>query len=138
MPKLPILPILPIAPILALTAIAALTNCSSPTPEQQAALAAEGYYTHLATGDYTHFLEGKVGADSLPDDYREQLLTSCQQFMAQQQRAHGGISEVRVSNARRDTLTDYVTVLLILCYGDSTQEEIVVPMVDRNGRWQMR
>ena len=115
-----------------------LACCSSPTPEQQAALAAEGYYRHLIAGEYEQFLEGRVGADSLPADYREQLLTGYSQFLAQQQRAHQGIRAVTVSNARKDTLTDYTTVLLLLSYGDSTQEEIVVPMVHHNGRWRMR
>jgi len=106
--------------------------------EELAALAAEGYYRHLVAGEYEKFLEGRVGADSLPDSYREQLLTGYKQFMAQQQRVHQGIVDVTVSNARTDSLTDYTSVFLLLCYGDSTQEEIIVPMVNHNGRWRMR
>jgi hypothetical protein len=26
----------------------------------------------------------------------------------------------------------------MLCYGDSTTEEVVVPMVERDGRWMMK
>jgi len=26
----------------------------------------------------------------------------------------------------------------MLCFGDSTNEEIVVPMIERDGRWYMR
>ena len=137
LPKLPIKPIVPIAPIL-LAAFAAFTACSSPTPEELAALAAEGYYRHLVQGDYEHFLEGKAGSDSLPADYREQLLTGYRQFMAQQERAHGGIRDIRISSARHDTLADYTTVLLVLCFSDSTDEEIVVPMSCHDGRWRMR
>jgi len=106
--------------------------------EELAALAAEGYYRHLVAGEYEKFLEGRVGADSLPDSYREQLLTGYKQFMAQQQRVHQGIVDVTVSNARTDSLTDYTSVFLLLNYGDSTQEEIIVPMVNHNGRWRMR
>ena len=137
LPKLPKLPILPIAPIL-LAAFAVLTACSSPTPEELAALAAEGYYRHLMAGEYEQFLEGRAGADSLPDDYREQLLAGYRQFMDQQERAHGGIRDVRISSARHDTLADYTTVLLVLCFADSTDEEIVVPMSCHDGRWRMR
>ena len=108
------------------------------SPEERAALAAKGYYTHLVKGEYEQFLEGKAGGDSLPDAYREQLLTGYKQFMAQQQTAHRGIREVQVSTARKDTLADYVSVMLILCYGDSTNEEIVVPMVEHNGCWRMK
>jgi hypothetical protein len=27
---------------------------------------------------------------------------------------------------------------LMLCYGDSTTEEVVVPMIERDGRWMMK
>ena len=114
-------------------------GCSSePTAEERAAQAAKTYYDHLVAGRYDEFLEGRAGADSLPADYREQLLVSCQQFMAQQTKAHQGISDVRISNARTDSLVGYTSVFLRLCYGDSLQEEIVVPMVEHNGRWCMK
>ena len=111
--------------------------CSSPSKEELASLAAKGYYQHLIEGDYDHFLEGRLMADSLPDDYRSQLIDGYSQFMAQQQ-SRGGISEVRVSRAYTDSTQQYTSVLLTLCYGDSTTEEVIVPMVERNGRWMMK
>jgi hypothetical protein len=92
----------------------------------------------LADGACEQFLEGKAGSDSLPELYREQLLTSCRQFLAQQQKLHQGITDISVSSARRDTLTDYVSVFLLLKFGDDTSEEIVVPMVEHNGKWRMK
>lgn len=126
--------------LIALFALTLLLSCSSSlSPEQQAALAAEGYYRHLLAGEYEQFLQGRVGSDSLPADYREQLLTGYLQFMAQQQDKHGGITAVSVSSVRTDSLDAYTSVFLLLCYGDSTQEEIVVPMVDAgDGRWRMK
>ena len=112
--------------------------CSSPTREELASLAAKGYYQHLIEGDFDHFLEGRVMADSLPDDYRSQLIDGYAQFLAQQQKARGGINEVRVSRAFTDSTQQYTSVLLMLCYGDSTTEEVVVPMVERDGRWMMK
>ena len=111
--------------------------CSSPSKEELASLAAKGYYQHLIEGDYDHFLEGRLMADSLPDDYRSQLIDGYSQFMAQQQ-DRGGITEVRVSRAYTDSTQQYTSVMLMLCYGDSTTEEVVVPMVERNGRWMMK
>ena len=113
-------------------------RCGSATPEELASLAAEGYYRHLVAGEYEQFLQGRVGCDSLPEDYREQLLAGYKQFMAQQQTAHQGILGVQVSNARRDTTLQLMQVFLLLQYGDSTQEEIVVPMVEHDGRWRMK
>lgn len=114
------------------------TQCAGVSPEEQAALAAKGYYTHLVKGEYRHFLEGRAGADSLPEDYCEQLIDGYKQFMVTQEREHQGIRDVQISNVRTDSLDGYTSVFLILCYGDSTQEEIVVPMVEREGCWRMK
>ena len=106
--------------------------------EEQEALAAKGYYTHLVQGEYEQFVEGRFMADSLPADYRSQLIEGYKQFVAQQLEARKGIQEVSVSRAYTDSLAGYTNVLLMLCYGDSTTEEVVVPMVERNGRWMMK
>ena len=106
--------------------------------EEQAALAAKGYYTHLVKGEYEQFVEGRFMADSLPADYRSQLIEGYKQFVAQQLEARNGIQEVSVSRAYTDSLAGYTNVLLMLCYGDSTTEEVVVPMVERDGRWMMK
>ena len=106
--------------------------------EEQAALAAKGYYTHLVQGEYEQLVEGRFMADSLPADYRSQLIEGYKQFVAQQLEARKGIQEVSVSRAYTDSLAGYTNVLLMLCYGDSTTEEVVVPMVERDGRWMMK
>ena len=124
--------------LMGLMGFVGFVGCGSATPEELASLAAEGYYRHLVAGEYEQFLQGRVGCDSLPEDYREQLLAGYKQFMAQQQTAHQGILGVQVSNARRDTTLQLMQVFLLLQYGDSTQEEIVVPMVEHDGRWRMK
>ena len=134
----PIGPIGPIRRISLIGLMGLMGACSQPTPEELASLAAQGYYRHLVAGEYEQFLEGRVGADSLPDDYREQLLAGYRQFMAQQQRDHQGIRDVRVTSATTDTLAGHTNVMLILSFGDSIDEEIVVPMVEHNGSWRMK
>jgi hypothetical protein len=121
--------------ILIIVVVACSTGVSR---EEQAALAAKGYYTHLVQGEYEQFVEGRFMADSLPDDYRSQLIEGYKQFVAQQLEARKGIQEVSVSRAYTDSLAGYTNVLLMLCYGDSTTEEVVVPMVERDGRWMMK
>ena len=101
-------------------------------------MAAKGYYQHLVAGEYEQFVEGRLMADLLPADYRSQLIEGYKQFVAQQLEARKGIQEVTVSRAYTDSLADYTNVLLMLCYGDSTTEEVVVPMVERDGRWMMK
>ena len=118
-----------------------LTSCGSGTPEEMASLAAKGYYEHLMRGEYRQFLEGK---DFLPLDTigtinrMEEHEVNLRQFMAQQEKAHHGIREVRISNAQTDTIQKVTNVFLVLCFGDSINEEIVVPMVERQGRWRMK
>lgn len=114
-------------------------GCSEVTPEELASLAAKGYYEHLIHGEYQQFLLGKDGLDRRAEDVLwNQLIDNCHQFIHQQEKSHRGIHEVRVVNAKADTLQNYTNVFLMLCFGDSTNEEIVVPMVEHDGRWYMR
>ena len=114
-------------------------SCGNPTAEEMASLAAKGYYEHLIHGEYEQFLQGKVGLNKhSEEEYWNQLRDNCHQFVHQQEQAHRGIHEVRFVNAKTDTLQKYTNVFMMLCFGDSTNEEIVVPMVERDGRWYMR
>ena len=114
-------------------------SCGNPTAEEMASLAAKGYYEHLIHGEYEKFLQGKDGLNKHSEvDYWNQLRDNCHQFVHQQEQAHRGIHEVRVVNVKTDTLQKYTNVFMMLCFGDSTNEEIVVPMVERDGRWYMK
>ena len=122
-----------------------VASCASPTKEELASLAAKGYYDHLIHGEYEQFYEG-LDQRTLPDGtalsdeaaYRSQMLDNLRQFMAQQEQAHRGVLEVRVSNATTDSVQQLTNVFLVLCFADSTNEEVVVPMVERNGAWRMK
>ena len=125
--------------------VAALAACGSATKEELASLAAKGYYDHLIHGEYEQFYEG-MDQRTLPDGtalsdeaaYRSQMLDNLRQFMARQAQEHRGVLEVRVSNATTDTVQQLTNVFLVLCFADSTNEEIVVPMVERHGAWRMK
>ena len=52
--------------------------------------------------------------------------------------AHKGIQRVEVIRARVDTAQHSGNVFLMLSYGDSTKEQIVVPMVCHDGVWYMK
>ena len=51
---------------------------------------------------------------------------------------HQGINEIRIINARRDSLLNYTNVFLMLCFNDSTNEQVSVPMIEHNGNWKMK
>lgn len=125
--------------------VAALAACGSATKEELASLAAKGYYDHLIHGEYEQFYEGldhRTLSDgttlSTDSAYRSQMLDNLRQFMARQAQEHRGVLEVRVSNATTDTVQQLTNVFLVLCFADSTNEEIVVPMVERHGAWRMK
>ena len=125
--------------------LAVLTACGSATKEELASLAAKGYYDHLIHGEYEQFYEGMdqrtlSDGTTLSDEavYRSQMLDNLRQFMARQAQEHRGVLEVRVSNATTDTVQQLTNVFLVLCFADSTNEEIVVPMVERHGAWRMK
>jgi len=121
--------------------LGSLTNCSEPTPEELASLAAKGYYEHLFHGEYEQFLAGKEKFskdDSTFVSYKDQLLDNCHQFVRRQEQEHHGVRDIRISSAKTDTLLNYTNVFLVLCFGDSVNEEVVVPMVERNGKWLMK
>ena len=113
--------------------------CGGPSREELASLAAKGYYEHLIHGEYEQFYEG-MDQRALSEEpaYRSQMLDNLRQFMARQEQEHRGVLEVRVSNVTTDTVQQLTNVFLVLCFGDSTNEEIVVPMVERNGAWRMK
>lgn len=118
-------------------------SCSGGTTDVERAqegarAAAEAYYNLLLNGDYRQFLNGRAGADSIPESYSEQLMAGYRQFMAEQQQEHLGISSLQATRAEMDTTLQVMQVFLQLCYGDSTQEEIVVPMVSYKGVWMMK
>ena len=114
--------------------------CSSQTPEQQAAVAALSYYNRLLEGYSDGFMAGKAGYDSLPSDYRHQLVKATEQYVADMAAQHGGLQSVSISGnvGRRDTTLQLTYAFLLLSFADSTQEEISVPMVERDGEWLMK
>ena len=121
-------------------ALLLLAACSKSSPEQRAAEAAQAYYQQLVDGYPEGFLEGKAGVDSLPADYCDQLVAVYKQYIDELQQKHQGLHAVRIADnvARRDTLQHLMYTFLLLSYGDSTQEEITVPMVEVGGEWKMK
>jgi hypothetical protein len=109
-----------------------------PQPADIAAKAAKDYYDKLIGGKYEEFVHGMNMPYAIPDSYREQLVTNAKMFIGQQKEEHRGLREVRIVNAVADTTKHSANVFLVFCYGDSTNNEVVVPMVERKGVWYMR
>ena len=119
-------------------ALLAVACSSGPDPGEVAAQAAKEYYTQLLAGKYEHYVDGFYRPDSIPASYRRQLIDNAKMFVGQQKEERRGILDVRVVNAVADTTKRSANVFLIFAYGDSTSEEVVVPMVQHRGVWYMR
>lgn len=100
--------------------------------------AAKAYYEMLTTGNYDGFVSGLYFTDSIPSGYREQLIAGAKMFVDKQHKSHQGISNIKVISQQSDSLSSVTDVFLLLTYSDSTKEEIVVPMIESNGRWLMK
>lgn len=119
--------------------VALMLSCGKePSREELAGQAVKTCYDHLIAGRYDEFVAATAGTDSLPAAYREQLVVNVRQFAALQKSDHGGIGSVEVLRVKIDSLSGQTNAFLMLCFADSTKEEIVVPMVEHNGRWMMR
>ena len=110
----------------------------APGPGQLAAVAAKGYYDLLLEGKYEDFVAGTHRPDSIPESYRAQLVLNARMFVEQQEAERRGMKKVDVISAKADSTGSVADVFLSVVYGDSTKEQIVVPMVHEKGKWLMR
>ena len=110
----------------------------APTPAEIAAHDAKAYYDRLLAGDHAGLVAGHYEHDKIPDSYRKQLEDNARMFVAQQEQEHRGIKKVKILDAKADTLKHVANVYLIFEYGDSTREEVCVPMVEKKGVWYTR
>lgn len=126
--------------LLYIALLMAVAACTSKGVDQGevAARAAKQYYDYLLQGDYASFVDGHFRHDSIPDTYREQLIANAKMYMNQQTVEHRGIKDVHIVQVKADTEKHAANVFLVFAYGDSTNEEIVVPMVENKGVWYLR
>ena len=109
-----------------------------PDPSYFAGIAAKGYYDLLLEGKYEEYVAGFNQPYRIPKGYHDQLLLNAQMYVEQQQEEHKGMAKVDVLNAKADTARHVADVFLQVAFGDSTKEQIVVPMVEVKGEWKMR
>ena len=118
--------------------IAAIISCSQEKHDFAAANAAKEYYDMLIDGKFDGFVDGMNYANPIPDSYREQLEMNARMFVNELNEDRKGLREVRVINCVTDSVLPAANAYLMLCFGDSTFEQVVVPIVKRDGRWWMK
>jgi hypothetical protein len=83
------------------------------------------------------FLKGRAIFDSLDEEQCHQLITFYKQHVLKMERQRGTVRNIDFSRAELDTTLHVMQVFLKMTYDDTTQEEIVVPMVEKGGEWRM-
>ncbi|MCR5679736.1 MAG: hypothetical protein K6G08_05950 [Prevotella sp.] len=107
-------------------------------PEELAAKAATTAYDALYHGDTQKFLDTRLHAADMPQDFRLAMLQSLAQHVAQVKSERQGVNKVEVTRTEVDPSLGIIQVFLLLSYGNGTQEEIVVPMVEHKGQWCLK
>ena len=123
-----------------LLSVMSLFSCKEKTPDPgyYAGIAAKGYYDMLLEGRYDEFVEGQNMPHRIPEGYLQQLVLNAKMFVEQQKHAHRGMKAFQILDAKADTVHHLADVYLSVTYGDSTKEQIVVPMVEVEKKWKMR
>ncbi|MCK6144390.1 hypothetical protein [Prevotella intermedia] len=122
-------------------AVLLLSSCSKKKETDHGAIAAEAakhYYENLISGKYKQFLEGMNLPDKLPESYERQMLENFKAFAKRQDKQRKGIKKVSIRSVKFFAKDSTASAFLLLHYGDSTTEEVVVPMLKRRGLWYMR
>ncbi|ATV52736.1 hypothetical protein [Prevotella intermedia] len=122
-------------------AVLLLSSCSENKETDHGAIAAEAakhYYENLISGKYKQFLEGMNLPDKLPESYERQMLENFKAFAKRQDKQRKGIKKVSIRSVKFFAKDSTASAFLLLHYGDSTTEEVVVPMLKRRGLWYMR
>ena len=105
--------------------------------DDTAARAAKEYYDSLFARNYAYFVRGMYLPDTIPPSYREQLEANASMFVGRMEAEMRFVNDTIMSPDKKSHVRTS-DVFLVLCLGDSLNEEIVVPMVHHKGRWLMR
>lgn len=124
--------------ILAAMLVIACGGKGGDNPSEMAGRTAKLYYENLLHGRYDVFVDGFYRPDSIPSSYRSQLIDNARMYVAQMNDNHHGLARVDLIRATADTARNEGRAFLLLCFADSTREEVVVPMVRIENLWMMR
>lgn len=115
-----------------------VASCGGKVDDNKAAEMAKAFYDSLFAGRADVFIAGHYDTDGMPQKYVDERIDNARMFVRQQEEEHRGVISVRISRVESNDSLRTANVFLIFCYGDSVNEEVVVPMVERNGEWRMK
>ena len=120
-------------------AVVMMAACSRTVDQEQlVANTAMLYCQYLIDGKYDDFVAGIDQRVEPAAGYAEQLRANAKMFVAAQAKTRGGVVGINVTGAEVSPKEHTAAAYILLHYADSTKEQVVLPMVERDGVWFMR
>lgn len=99
----------------------------------------EAMYDKYICGDYAAYVDQMESLDDKPESYRKQMADLMKQRHRQQEEDHnGGPQACHVKSLKMDGNERYCEAYIVVNYKDSTEEEILLPLVFRDGVWRLK
>ena len=98
----------------------------------------ETAYGHLLKGEYDGYLSCVQSCDSIPERYHNSLVNVLKQAAENERKERKGIVSAKAIAENTNEKETYSVVRVDITYGDSTKEEIAVPVVKYNGKWRLK
>lgn len=98
----------------------------------------ETAYAHLINKEYREYMLCVQKYDSIPERYRNSLINVLKQAAENEQKERKGMVGAKTIEENTNPAGDYSVVRVDITYGDSTREEIAVPVVRFNGKWRLK
>lgn len=99
----------------------------------------EEMYRPYLRGEYDVYVAQMESLDDKPESYRQEMAMLMKQRHRQQEEDHsGGPLSCRVKKLEFDADSTFCSAFLLVTYMDTTEEEILLPLVRKNGQWRLR
>lgn len=99
--------------------------------------AAEYFYELLSKGETRKYVDNMSGVAAMDSSKYRQFVDLMDQFLQEEKELRGGI--LSATACREQMVEDTLAmVFLNVSFGDSTREEVMLPVVYTGGRWWIR
>ncbi len=96
------------------------------------------YYGYLLRGDCASYVDAVWREKPLRPSERAELIDNVKMFAAGQEKERCGIKSADVDRVEISADGLSADVFLLLLYGDSTREQVLLPMTSHGGIWYLR
>ena len=95
-------------------------------------------YNHFIRGEYGAYVDQMESLDSMPPDYRSQMVALMKQRHRQLEEERGGPRSCRIVRFVPSDDDKYCEAYVEVMYNDSTYDEILLPLVRIGDVWKLK